>query len=134
MAVREILLLGNPLLYQPCEPVAARNSTDCSRSSTISATPCSIFAAATAAEGDCRPQIGVMKRLIYWHSDPPQALVNPILENLSSEMFTLWDDCMSFPDLLVRVAATAPAPCGSPTYPATRLLANLRTIWRIAAA
>lgn len=49
------------------------------------------------------PQIGVLKRLIYWHPDPPHILINPVLEDFSPETFTLWDDCMSFPDLLVRL-------------------------------
>ena len=49
-------------------------------------------------------QIGVSKRLIFWDTGQPQALINPILYDLSPETFELWDDCMSFPDLLVRVS------------------------------
>ncbi len=49
------------------------------------------------------PQIGVAKRLIYMHIDHPTVFVNPVLEERSEEMIELWDDCMSFPDLLVRV-------------------------------
>jgi peptide deformylase len=30
-------------------------------------------------------------------------LVNPVREWLSAEKFALWDDCFSFPDLMVRV-------------------------------
>ncbi|HRI80454.1 MAG TPA: peptide deformylase [Cyclobacteriaceae bacterium] len=49
------------------------------------------------------PQIGVMKRLIYMHIDKPVVIFNPQLSNLSEEMFELWDDCMCFPNLLVRL-------------------------------
>ena len=30
-------------------------------------------------------------------------MINPELSNLSDEMIELWDDCMSFPSLLVKV-------------------------------
>jgi len=105
MAVREILLLGNPLLHRPCQPVGRDELAglggvvDDLRDTLLDFRRRHGCGRAIAA-----PQIGVMKRLIYWHSDPPWALVNPILENLSAETFALWDDCMSFPDLLVRVA------------------------------
>jgi peptide deformylase len=49
------------------------------------------------------PQLGVMKRLIYMNIDRPVVFINPVLSNLSDEKFELWDDCMSFPNLLVRV-------------------------------
>ncbi len=49
------------------------------------------------------PQIGVMKRLIYLHIDQPVVILNPVLSDLSDDMFELWDDCMCFPNLLVRL-------------------------------
>ena len=49
------------------------------------------------------PQIGVMKRIIYMHIDKPYVFVNPVLKDLSNEMIELWDDCMCFPHLLVKV-------------------------------
>ncbi len=49
------------------------------------------------------PQLGIMKRLIYMNIDRPVVFINPVFENLSEEMFELWDDCMSFPNLLVKV-------------------------------
>ena len=49
------------------------------------------------------PQIGVMKRLIYMNIDRPVVMINPSLSELSPEMFELWDDCMCFPNLLVRL-------------------------------
>ncbi|MBL7993955.1 peptide deformylase, partial [bacterium] len=49
------------------------------------------------------PQIGIMKRLVYMHIDRPVVFINPVLDHKSPELFELWDDCMSFPDLLVKV-------------------------------
>lgn len=53
--------------------------------------------------GIAAPQIGVMKRLIYIHVDKPLALINPEMTFKSEELMELWDDCMSFPELLVKV-------------------------------
>lgn len=44
-----------------------------------------------------------MKRLIYMNIDKPIVFINPEFTFLSEEMFELWDDCMSFPNLLVKV-------------------------------
>jgi len=49
------------------------------------------------------PQLGIMKRLIFMHIDKPVVFINPELVHLSEERFELWDDCMSFPNLLVKV-------------------------------
>ncbi|MDR3095882.1 MAG: peptide deformylase [Paraburkholderia sp.] len=50
------------------------------------------------------PQIGIGKRMIglalrEW----PAVIVNPEIVWTSDERITLWDDCMCFPDMLVRV-------------------------------
>jgi peptide deformylase len=37
----------------------------------------------------------------------PFFIVNPVITVRSEETFTMWDDCMSFPDLLVRVRRNA---------------------------
>ncbi len=51
------------------------------------------------------PQIGLLKRVIVINmDDQPQVLFNPVLSMSSKEMFQLWDDCMSFPNLLVKVS------------------------------
>ena len=49
------------------------------------------------------PQIGVMKRVICWNVVTPKVLINPQITFLSEELMELWDDCMSFPNLLVRL-------------------------------
>lgn len=49
------------------------------------------------------PQVGLMKRIICFNTTEPVTMINPELHGLSEEMIELWDDCMSFPGLLVRV-------------------------------
>ena len=50
------------------------------------------------------PQIGIPQRFIALNiGNGPQLLVNPEVVWNSTETFTMWDDCMSFPSLLVRL-------------------------------
>lgn len=48
-------------------------------------------------------QIGIMKRLIYMNIDKPIIFINTKITYLNPEMFEVWDDCMSFTNLLVTV-------------------------------
>ena len=101
---REILLLGNPALYEISEEVKEEelellrpvfeDMFDCIRGIRRDYG----FGRAIAA-----PQIGVKKRLICMLTDQPRVIINPTLEPVGDEMMELWDDCMSFPKLLVRV-------------------------------
>ena len=100
----DLLLLGDPRLYETCEPVLD------------SELPCvpgwvadlhnvmgEIRAKYRFGRGIAAPQLGIMKRLIYLNVDHPQVIINPELTAVSDAMDELWDDCMSFPNLLVRV-------------------------------
>jgi peptide deformylase len=50
------------------------------------------------------PQIGVSQRFIAMNLRNERLLVvNPEIVWTSQETFTMWDDCMSFPSLLVRL-------------------------------
>jgi peptide deformylase len=54
--------------------------------------------------GVAAPQIGIAKRLIALNlGQGTHSLINPEITWTSPETFTLWDDCMCFPWLLVRV-------------------------------
>lgn len=102
--LQDLLLLGDPRLYEVCEPVqpselpllkAWVNDLD------------NVMKEVRAKHGFGRaiaaPQLGIMKRLIYMNIDKPIVFINPELTNLSEELFELWDDCMSLPNLLVKV-------------------------------
>ena len=104
MAVRDILLLGNPKLYQVCEPVR-QGEVDGLRPAVqdLHDTLMAFRARHGVGRAIAAPQIGVMKRLVYMHIDEPVVFLNPVLDQKSEELMEVWDDCMSFPDLLVRV-------------------------------
>src|ERR1700733_6266588 len=100
----DLLLLGEPLLYETCQPILKEE---------LPLVPGWVadldnvmrevkqkygFGRAIAA-----PQLGIMKRLIYMNIDKPEVFINPEFTGLSDELFELWDDCMSFPNLLVRI-------------------------------
>jgi peptide deformylase len=104
MAVREILLLGNPKLLETCAPVTP-DEVDSLRPAVqdLHDTLMDFRATWNAGRAIAAPQIGVMKRLVYMHIGEPTVFFNPRFEDMSAEMFDVWDDCMSFPDLLVKV-------------------------------
>ena len=101
---KEILLLGNPKLYEVSEEIK-REELEELRPVFTDLFDCIKgirrdygFGRAIAA-----PQIGVQKRLICILTDKPYVIINPTLEFVGDEMMELMDDCMSFPNLLVRV-------------------------------
>jgi peptide deformylase len=49
------------------------------------------------------PQIGQLVRVVFLNMGEPRALLNPTIVSRSEEQMELWDDCFSFPDLMVRV-------------------------------
>jgi peptide deformylase len=50
------------------------------------------------------PQIGAPIRLVHIETDGPWTLVNPEIVDIGDADFTVWDDCLSFPNLMVRVS------------------------------
>ena len=104
MAVREILLLGNPKLYEVCEPVKRGElKTLIPIIQDLHDTLMDFKQRYGAGRAIAAPQIGVPKRLVYMHIDHPVVFINPEVDQKSQEMIALWDDCMCFPDLLVKV-------------------------------
>ncbi|MBK7978490.1 MAG: peptide deformylase [Ignavibacteriae bacterium] len=102
--LNDLLLLGNPKLYEISVPV---EKSELNLIKTWTADLHNVmkeirlkynFGRAIAA-----PQLGIMKRIIYVNIDKPIVIINPEFTYLSDEMFELWDDCMSFPNLLVKI-------------------------------
>jgi peptide deformylase len=104
MAVREILLLGNPELWHPSAPVGSVTSRETKE----------LIADMAATLGDFRdrngygrgiaaPQIGKHRRMIFIQVGEAMPMINPTIVRASREMMELWDDCFSFPGLMVRV-------------------------------
>ena len=104
MAVREILLLGNPKLFEICEPVQEAQLKQIKPIiQDLHDTLMAFRQKYNAGRAIAAPQIGAMKRVVYMHVGEPVIFINPVLDLKSAEMMELWDDCMSFPDLLVKV-------------------------------
>jgi peptide deformylase len=104
MAVREVLLLGNPRLYEVAALVGEEEIVDIKPVvADLHDTLMDFRERYNAGRAIASPQIGVMKRVIYLHIDEPVVIVNPSIDWRSREMMEVWDDCMCFPDLLVKV-------------------------------
>ncbi|MBS1487080.1 MAG: peptide deformylase [Bacteroidetes bacterium] len=100
----DLLLLGNPLLYQAAKPVEqAELNLVKTWVSDLHNTMEEIRARYHFGRGIAAPQLGIMKRLIYINIHKPMVMINPELTYLSPELFDVWDDCMCFPNLLVKV-------------------------------
>lgn len=111
MPSKEILQLGNPVLWRKSAAVtdiqsAQMRDTVRDLSDTLAA-----FREATGyGRGIAAPQIGVLKRVIFIRMQPAgfcSPLINPEISWSSDERMELWDDCFSFPDLMVRVSRAA---------------------------
>jgi len=104
VAIREILLLGNPGLYETCKPVQRDEVSFLTPViQDLHDTLMDFRKRYGAGRAIAAPQIGVKKRLIYMNITEPVAYINPFIDEKGPEMTTLWDDCMCFPELLVRV-------------------------------
>ena len=125
MSVKKILQLGTPLLWERSATVV--DVYDRSVQSIIRDLDDTLgwFRSTTGwGRGISAPQIGELARISFIRMDenlsregrlltagersfdPGSALVlvNPSITWRSPETFTLWDDCFSFPDLLVEVS------------------------------
>ena len=101
MAAHRILQLGDPVLREVSSPVAAHTDAR-----TVLADLRDTLHEFQRTHGFGRGisaiQIGVASRVIYMEfKGTAYSLINPEFEWLSDEKFRLWDDCFSFPELLV---------------------------------
>ncbi len=105
MAVREILLLGNENLYEVSKEISedglekAKQIVEDLHDTMMNFREKYGFGRAIAA-----PQIDELYRVIYINFDNKSiAFINPRLEPIGNEVFEIWDDCMSFPGLEVKL-------------------------------
>src|SRR5580658_6077230 len=107
MAVRCILQLGDATLWTPCAPVdysapRALRAVITDLAETLAA----FHDRAGFGRGIAAPQICALTRVIFLRMQPDGftgVLCNPRISFRSPEQMELWDDCFSFPDLMVRV-------------------------------
>lgn len=104
MAVHEILLLGDPELWHPSAPVInikSRATTELI--SDLAATLYDFRERNGYGRGIAAPQIGAHRRIIFVEIGEAVPMINPKIVRASRETMELWDDCFSFPGLMVRV-------------------------------
>jgi len=102
--INDIVLLGDKRLYKVCQPVKKSeihfvNDWVADLDNVMK----EIREKHNFGRAIAAPQLGIMKRLIYMNIDRPVVFINPEFSYMSDEKFELWDDCMSFPNLLVKV-------------------------------
>ena len=111
MSSREILQLGDPTLWQSSLPVEdPTSSTTRSQIRDLSDTLASFRDSKGYGRGIAAPQIGILERMIFIRMLPEGfcgPLINPHIVWSSEARLELWDDCFSFPDLMVRVSRAA---------------------------
>jgi len=104
MAVSDILLLGNPKLYEKSVLVEKDELYQfLPQINLMFETVLDFRKKYGTGRAIAAPQIGLQKRIICFNIDKPIAMINPELSDLSEELFEVWDDCMSFQNLLVKV-------------------------------
>ncbi|HTX17878.1 MAG TPA: peptide deformylase [Bacteroidota bacterium] len=104
MAVRRIRLLGDPILRTKCRPVKdVKSSSSRALARDLRDTLNDFRKRRRFGRGIAAPQIGKPVRMIYIKPKGLGALLNPTITKRSKGTFELWDDCFSFPELLVRV-------------------------------
>lgn len=103
MPARRILQLGDPMLRAISEPVPAPGDA-AAIFEDLRDTLHEFQRTHGFGRGISAVQIGEPKRLIYIEIEGcAYRLRNPRFDYLSQEKFALWDDCFSFPNLLVRL-------------------------------
>lgn len=102
--LKDLLLLGDPRLYEVCDPVLKEELPKVKGwVADLDNVMKEIRRKYNFGRAIAAPQLGIMKRLIYMNIDRPVIFINPEFSFLSQEEFEVWDDCMSFPKLLVKV-------------------------------
>ena len=109
MPVRRIIQLGDPLLRAVSSPVSSLKEASAIFDD-LRDTLHEFRRTHGFGRGIAAVQIGEPKRLLYIELDGRAwRLRNPEFEFQSEEKFRLWDDCFSFPNLMVHVERSVEA-------------------------
>ncbi len=104
MAIKTIRLLGDPILRTRCTRVGiSRVRSVRTLIRDLRDTLRGFRRRRGFGRGIAAPQIGSLRRVIYIDHGFTGALIDPVIVQRSRATFALWDDCFSFPDLLVRL-------------------------------
>jgi len=103
--MKKILLLGDPELYRISEPVKKEGLSDALEVvKELHETITNFQSEYGWGRAIAAPQIGIFKRVVYMFKENMlRIFINPVLSEKSDRKIEVWDNCMSFPDLLVKV-------------------------------
>jgi peptide deformylase len=111
-----ILLRGDARLEQRCAAIERVDAELLAAAARMDATLDAFRARAGYGRALAAPQVGVMRRVVVMNlsTAPPAGigagpftLLNPEFTWLSDEWIEVWDDCLSIPDVVVRVRRRA---------------------------
>jgi len=103
LTLDDLILLGDHRLYEKCVPVEQGDPEIDFIQRSLHNVLFQFRKKYNAGRAIAAPQLGFMKQVVYMNIGEPILMINPQLSNFSSEMITLWDDCMSFPNLLIKL-------------------------------
>jgi peptide deformylase len=107
MAERSILQLGDPILWQQSVQVTQfETEAQTSLIRDLEDTLAAFRSRNGFGRGIAAPQIGELQRVIFVRMKPDGfsgPLINPRVTWQNSQYIELWDNCFSFPDLVVKV-------------------------------
>lgn len=99
-----ILQLGDPRLHRPCKSVDPQDPDLAEYEERLISTLLAFRHTFGFGRAIAAPQIGIDRRMVAATlEDGPFVMLNPEITWRSRDVVTLWDDCMSFPMLLVGV-------------------------------
>ncbi|WP_395011036.1 peptide deformylase [Undibacterium sp.] len=101
----QILTLGDARLRRICTPVTNLADPQFLNESRDLKAALEVFRQRHGfGRGIAAPQLGIAKRFIALNLGAATfTMINPIITWRSAETFTMWDDCMCFPELLVKL-------------------------------
>jgi len=104
MTVHRVRLLGDPVLRSKAETVADPGSPAIRVVlDDLKETLRDLKSRHGMGRAIAAPQIGAPIRLVYVEIDRPWVLVNPEIVDVGTDDFAVWDDCFSFPSLMVHL-------------------------------
>jgi peptide deformylase len=106
MSEQEIIQLGNPLLREKSKQIVEFGTRYCEDLAQDLSDTLAAFRFRTGyGRGIAAPQIGQLSRMIFIRMPTGFCgpIFNPVIVRSGTDEIELWDDCFSFPDLMVLV-------------------------------